>query len=794
MTSSSTLTTTFKVVEIYRNNSSSSLLNPTVQVTDDLNENRSTQIYNLLGFNLIGGYSTDLPITIVDILNQNGKTPKVEEGDIILEINGISTRHMTLNEVNKQLRCCGNRIYLKIKSDPDYKSKLSELLKQTENLSIQTNILSKSCDNYINSSSSSSSSFLLHSNTIQNLSSTTLDNSISVSSSILATKSSDKSLTDTLTLTNDTKDDLIDHSTSSTSPLSSNDSSDCLSETTTSEHVYDNQIINAKMPTDLLPNNLNCAGNSTSPVLAFQVEIDEFVKQKIDEKLKECEIGDSDSDSEVPVYTPKGVDLPSAQRLAKRLYYLDGFKSSDVVRHLSKKNDFSSLVAEEYLRLFNFQSLTLDAALRKFLKQFQLVGDAQEKERVLMYFAKRYVDANNTAFNDVDSCHTLTCAIMLLNTDLHDPKVQNKMSLNEFIENLKGLNNGFNFPDVLLESLYSAIKNEPLEFACLDNDDICYDENPSMGISNPLNGNYTLRPLGSNPFIQMPDPQSAKEYKYGWLLRKCCIDSDGKRSPFLKRSWKMFYASLRDMVLYLHKDDKVFKNNTFDNITNAIRIHHSYASVASDYKKKQFVFRLKTADWAEYLFQTANSNELYDWVSTINSIAAMFSSPPLPGAIGSNKSFQRPLLPVSKTRYTLQEQLEYHKKHLKQLKTDLSRLESGAFNQQNFDKDKYNYLQYEIQRYQVYSSVLEEKILSESQSVQSPKPVVINEFSNSSGIFVNGGLMNGGLNFSDTTHTSPVKQMHLNSSPSVSPSNATTNSTTLTPTNVNSKKFNNYLD
>lgn len=58
-------------------------------------------------------------------------------------------------------------------------------------------------------------------------------------------------------------------------------------------------------------------------------------------------------------------------------------------------------MADEYLKLFNFQSLTLDAALRKFLKQFQLVGDAQEKERVLMYFAKRYVDENNTAFTDV---------------------------------------------------------------------------------------------------------------------------------------------------------------------------------------------------------------------------------------------------------------------------------------------------------------------------------------------------------------------------------------------------------
>lgn len=224
--------------------------------------------------------------------------------------------------------------------------------------------------------------------------------------------------------------------------------------------------------------------------------------------------------------------------------------------------------------------------------------------------------------------------------------------------------------------------------------------------------NYSLRP-NQNPLFPLPDPQQAKEFKYGWLLRKCCVEADGKKAPFLKRSWKMFYASLRDMVLYLHKDDKSLKNNSFDNITNAIRVHHAYATIALDYKKKQFVFRLKTADWAEYLFQTANSTELYDWVSTINTVAAMFSSPPLPGAIGSNKTFQRPLLPVAKTRYTLQEQYEYHKKHLKQIQCDLIKLESAAgalsnsnqTNQNNnnygkeerhFDKDKYNYLQFEV--------------------------------------------------------------------------------------------------
>lgn len=36
-------------------------------------------------------------------------------------------------------------------------------------------------------------------------------------------------------------------------------------------------------------------------------------------------------------FGPKAVDLPSAVRLAKRLFTLDGFKKSDVSRHLSKK-------------------------------------------------------------------------------------------------------------------------------------------------------------------------------------------------------------------------------------------------------------------------------------------------------------------------------------------------------------------------------------------------------------------------------------------------------------------------
>lgn len=66
----------------------------------------------------------------------------------------------------------------------------------------------------------------------------------------------------------------------------------------------------------------------------------------------------------------------------------------------------------------------------------------------------------------------------------------------------------------------------------------------------------------------------------------------------------MFYASLRDMVLYLYKDEQGLRQQTqFLNMNNAVRLHHSLATLADDYKKKHHVFRLQTSDGAEFLFQ-----------------------------------------------------------------------------------------------------------------------------------------------------------------------------------------------
>jgi PH/SEC7 domain-containing protein len=86
--------------------------------------------------------------------------------------------------------------------------------------------------------------------------------------------------------------------------------------------------------------------------------------------------------------------------------------------------------------LFNFAGLRLDAAMRRFLSHFILLGESSERERVLQHFSRRYNECNPALFTNegsllftlsffiisfADQVHTLTCALLLLNSDLHGP-------------------------------------------------------------------------------------------------------------------------------------------------------------------------------------------------------------------------------------------------------------------------------------------------------------------------------------------------------------------------------------
>ncbi|XP_040352818.1 PH and SEC7 domain-containing protein 3 isoform X2 [Herpailurus yagouaroundi] len=409
-------------------------------------------------------------------------------------------------------------------------------------------------------------------------------------------------------------------------------------------------------------------------------------------------------------------NIEAAKRLAKRLYQLDRFKRSDVAKHLGKNNEFSKLVAEEYLKFFDFTGMTLDQSLRYFFKAFSLVGETQERERVLIHFSNRYFYCNPDTIASQDGVHCLTCAMMLLNTDLHGHNIGKKMTCQEFIANLQGVNEGGDFSKDLLKALYNSIKNEKLEWAV---DDEEKKKSPTEGTDEKANGTHpkTISRIGSttNPFLDIPHDPNAAVYKSGFLARKIHADMDGKKTPRGKRGWKTFYAVLKGTVLYLQKDEyKPEKALSEEDLKNAVSVHHALASKAIDYEKKPNVLKLKTADWRVLLFQAQSAEEMQGWINKINCVAAVFSAPPFPAAIGSQKKFSRPLLPATTTKLSQEEQLKSHESKLKQITTELAEHRSYPPDKKVKAKEideyrlKDHYLEFEKTRYEIYVSILKE--------------------------------------------------------------------------------------
>ncbi|KAK2921565.1 hypothetical protein Q8A73_001050 [Channa argus] len=416
----------------------------------------------------------------------------------------------------------------------------------------------------------------------------------------------------------------------------------------------------------------------------------------------------------------------------------DGFRkaSSAPSLHSSPSNEFSQLVAEEYLSHFNFTGLTIDQALRMFLRKFALMGETQERERVLAHFSKRYRQCNAETLTTEDSVHTLTCAVMLLNTDLHGNNLGKRMSCSQFISNLEGLNDGKDFPKDLLKTLYSSIKNEKLQWT-IDEEELRKSMSELADVRTD-SASHTMKRLGSggNPLVSVAQQADGELYKSGFLVRKVHADPDGKRTPRGKRGWKSFYAMLKGLVLYLQKDEyRAERELMEEDVKNAVSIHHSLAMRAADYSKRPNVFYLRTADWRVFMFQAPNAEQMQSWITRINVVAAMFSAPPFPAAIGSQKRFSRPLLPGSNTKLSQEEQAKSHENRFRAVSSELADIASSPERkvkgrELEEQKLRQEYLDFEKTRYGTYAMLLRAKLSSGDEDLSAFE----------SRLFDNGGL------------------------------------------------------
>jgi len=92
-------------------------------------------------------------------------------------------------------------------------------------------------------------------------------------------------------------------------------------------------------------------------------------------------------------------------------------------------------VMRAYVHGFDFASSHIDDALRSFLGGFKLPGEAQKIDRLMEAFAARFCACNHDAYPSADAAYILAFAIVMLNTDAHNPLTDDalKMSREDFI-------------------------------------------------------------------------------------------------------------------------------------------------------------------------------------------------------------------------------------------------------------------------------------------------------------------------------------------------------------------------
>ena len=134
--------------------------------------------------------------------------------------------------------------------------------------------------------------------------------------------------------------------------------------------------------------------------------------------------------------------------------------------YISNKKNLEVLKA--FIKSFDFTGLRIDESLRIFLQTFRLPGEAPLISMIMEIFGEHwhgYAKAVGKGLADEDSPFILAYAVIMLNTDQHNPNAGKNnvpMTYEQFYKNSRGTNGGGDHdPDTMAE-IYSAIRNDEI--------------------------------------------------------------------------------------------------------------------------------------------------------------------------------------------------------------------------------------------------------------------------------------------------------------------------------------------
>ena len=140
-----------------------------------------------------------------------------------------------------------------------------------------------------------------------------------------------------------------------------------------------------------------------------------------------------------------------------------GLDKTMIGDYLGENAEDSLKVMHAYVDALDFTGMVFDDAIRHFLLDFRLPGEAQKIDRLMEKFAERFCLQTPGRFRSADTAYVLAYSVIMLNTDAHNPQVKNKMTKEGFLKNNRGVGEEGELTPEFLGEIYDRITTNEIK-------------------------------------------------------------------------------------------------------------------------------------------------------------------------------------------------------------------------------------------------------------------------------------------------------------------------------------------
>lgn len=124
-----------------------------------------------------------------------------------------------------------------------------------------------------------------------------------------------------------------------------------------------------------------------------------------------------------------------------------------------------------YFQTFDMHNKSFIESMRMAFSNSSITvqGEGEFVDKIISVFSEVYCLQNPSKFQSPEIAYKLAYAFILLNSDLHNPKLRSHMTCQQFIDNTRGVVSENAIPDNDLVDIYKQIKSQP--FTVRNNND-----------------------------------------------------------------------------------------------------------------------------------------------------------------------------------------------------------------------------------------------------------------------------------------------------------------------------------